>query len=141
MKSNNYNLVQLALALDGMASKKLPIKLSYAIVKNRETLRTLLDPYEKALAELIDRFKDKSTGTAANGLPIFSEDVQPEFDAELEDLLNLNVEYDPFTIKYDFDKYDDNKFDALTPMELAKISFIFDKEEEIKEDDIQITVE
>ena len=143
MKITNFTIINIFKTLDRFATKKLPQKISYAITKNIINLRNDCDCYEKELAKLFDRYKDK-TIKDENGepkfnqyhVPIIEAEYSKEFDEDLTELLNIEVEVDFYTIDDSVFNYDDtDKYDCLSPMEIMQLQDILCKPDKNPEGD------
>lgn len=124
MKYTNKEVVNIINIFDSNATKKLPQKISYAIMKNSIIFRREYEIYEKALTKIYNDYKDKfyldKNGNPIldkRGLPIVHDDAKDNFEHELVELLKIEVDIDPYFIPESCFEYDDTKgnYDALTP--------------------------
>lgn len=143
MKLTNFSIINIFQTLDKFTTKRLPQKISYAITKNIIILRNDCDCYEKELAKLFERYKDK-TIKDKNGktklnqfkVPVIVEEYSQEFDDELTELLNIEVEINLYTIDDSVFDYDDtDKYDCLSPMEIMQLQDILCKPDKKPESD------
>jgi hypothetical protein len=84
-----------------MGDKILPRKLSYAIIKNADAMRTqIYAPYEKELEKIrrqhFDREEDGNIRRDKNGNPIIKNPIA--FNNDIQELLNIENEFEPHRI-------------------------------------------
>lgn len=135
MDIKNYVLIKLLNDLSRFESRRLPQKISYAIIKNIMVLKQEYVIYEKQLKNLIDSYADKcvkdKNGNITfrkDGIPVIKDEHTDEFNKELSNLLNSEVEVDMYRIDSEnFNYQDESKYDALTPEEnMLLISILCD---------------
>lgn len=132
----NYQIISVLNILDSFLSKKLPQKISYAIIKNEQILQDNYQIYDQSLQKLIDQYKDyikldknEKPILEENGIPIVDEKMREPFYKELQDLLNLEVDIKFYFINENFFNYDDKNgfYDVLTPREIFQLQDILCK--------------
>lgn len=100
MKMKNFEIYGRAIALieafGDNGAQKFPIKLSYAIKKNTNTLRVLAEEIEKNREELVQKYS-----VEVDGEFVISEDKVEEANAEFSDLMNIEEELNILTVKID----------------------------------------
>lgn len=127
-KMTNYEMVQILNNLKLFENKKLPQKISYAIVKNIMTLTKEYDVYIKQLEKLINEAKqedklelteDGNIIETENHLPKIKSEYAEEFSNDLEDLLlfHLDIDY-TYLDENVFDYEETDRYDVLSPVEV-----------------------
>lgn len=122
MKITNYTLVGLINELEKFSEKKLPQKISYAITRNIMLATKEYQIYESQFNKLMESYGDKmirdDDGNIKRnnmGIPFVEESCSEEFNKEIEELLNFEIEIDFYTVDEDVFNYNDNgRYDALT---------------------------
>lgn len=145
MKMTNMTLVNTLNFLQQLVDKKLPQKINYAIIKNLTAVSKEYEVYEKQLKQLYSNYdnkmkKDKNGQpvTDIHQIPIVSDDVKDEFQQELADLLNFEINVDMYYIDPEAFNYDDAKYDAFSARDIINMQAIMcapEKEDELKEED------
>lgn len=130
MKVTNFILIQLINTLKAYEDKKLPQKISYAIIKNLMLLENEYAIYKKQLDKIFAEFDDKfikdDKGNITylnNGLPLTKDEYTEEFNNEVQSILNAEVSIDVYTIDEELFNYDD-KYDSMTAKEIATLTNI-----------------
>jgi len=128
MKITNYGLIGLINSLNEFSDKKLPQKVSYAITKNIMKLNQEYSYYEKSLKNLFEKYDDcfekddKGEIIVQSGNPVVKKEYRNDYNKELTELLNIEIEIELFTIPSSFLDYDDSdKYDVLTPKEIIML--------------------
>lgn len=132
MKISNFGMINIMNTLDEFGERKLPQKISYAITRTHMSAIKEYSYYEKELSKLFksyDEFiKKDDEGNPTfneNGIPIIEGVKAEEFVAELNELLNIEVDLDIKTVSMDAFDYDDNgKYDILSPREIIILQSI-----------------
>lgn len=138
MKITNFDLIQINNILDGSGKKKLPQRINFAIIKNLKNIKEDLDTYQEALKALFDSYddwmvknEDGSFKFDAQGVPEVEESHRQDFQAELLDLLNLQIDVNLYQLDEDVFNYEDSdRYDALSAQEIIALQRIICKEEE-----------
>lgn len=142
MKINNMKLVQVMNLLQGYMSKRLPQKISYAIMKNFSILSNEYQYYQKQYQKILEEYKDKieldddgKQKTDANGVPIVKDDKsRKEIYQALEELLSIEIDIDLHLVQDEcFDYEDSDRYDALTPADLYNLKLLLCENETMKE--------
>lgn len=109
-----------------VASKKLPIKLAYALSVNLATLEPVFKAYNEQRTKLIEECARKDE----NGNPVIAdnnyifEDIAKWNESILE-LLEAEADVNISTVPFDIlEKCDDPAFDKMSVIELASIKFM-----------------
>lgn len=139
MKCKNKELIGIVRFLNNFNNKKLPQKIAYAIIKNNIIFSKEYSIYEEALKKIYSNYrdsfivgKDNKPIITKEGIPIVADEVKEEFKNEIAELLQIEIEINPYTISESYFDYEDAKgiYDALTPMDsLMLINLICQKEE------------
>ena len=132
MKIKNIELLSMMQVLNKYSTKKLPQKISYLIVKNALNIQSDIDCYTKMLNKIIETYKDfivkndKGEYTyTATGIPQVDDEHMSDYIAEINELLNIEIEIELFTVDdISIFDYNDNKYDILTPREIMQLQSI-----------------
>lgn len=133
MKLTNYAFVTMINNLEKNAGKKLPQKISYAITRNLILFQKDYDCYTKSLNKLFSEYekhfvKDEQGNVTYNnmGIPVIKDEAAKEFHEELENLLNIEIEIEPFYIQEDVFDYEDNtnRYDSLSAIDIMNLQAI-----------------
>lgn len=138
MKIKNAVLVGLVNALSSFGEKKLPQKISYAITRNMIMSQKEYEIYEQQLRKIIKDFdqyivKDSENHAVFedNGLPKIIESEKENFAHEINELMNVEIDIDLYTIDISaFDYEDSERFDPLSPSDIMMLQSILCKSEE-----------
>ena len=124
MKLSNKKMIEFAKV--DFASKKLPVKLAYALSLNIEAVRSALKVYDGQRMKLVEEYAKKDT----DGKPVIEdnnyvvEDVA-KWMAAIDELLATEAEVTITTITLaDLEKCDSPDFDSLSVEELALMNFM-----------------
>jgi len=139
MKITQLDLVNIINTLNLYGEKKLPQRISYAITKNIILTKDDYICYEKELRKIFFRHEDLLQKDAdgniicnQNNMPLVKEDVHDnEFNTEIMNLLNLELDVELYHIPSDaFDYSDDGgKYDALSPNDIIVLQRILCEDE------------
>lgn len=133
MKITNFNLINIVKMLDSYAEKKLPQKISYAITRNFDIFKNNYGYYEKSLNKLFSKYdkyitKDDNSNIIFNdaGIPIIENSKSKEFNEELANLLNIEIEINPYYIPKNSFNYEDNKnrYDSLSALDIINLQSV-----------------
>lgn len=133
MKITNYVLVNLINILGTYKNIKLPQKISYAITKNIMLLSAEYEVYKTQFENLINEYREHLVKDAEgnitynnNGIPIVDESVFEEFNEQIVDLLNIQVNVDFYYIDFDIFNYDDRngRYDVLSANDIISLQSI-----------------
>lgn len=120
MKLKNRDIVNFINGCAVLRTKKLPIKIGYAINRNIIILSEAAEAYNVAREKIIEEHTEKDS----EGKPIVKDnsyvfkDTQ-RFNKDLEELLGIDTEVNLHTIsEKDIEKCDDSRYDALTLADL-----------------------
>lgn len=143
MKYKNIEVVSIVNFLNSISEKKLPQKISYAIMRNTSNFQKECNYYEQALKKILESYKDffvKKSGDelvmTSIGVPLVDDKHMEEYTEEIQELLNIEVEIQIYKIdSKDFDYEDPNgKYDVLTVKELLQLTNLFCKEDKQNND-------
>ena len=133
MKMKNQKVINTINLLDSFSEKKLPQKISYAIIKNMLLLKNEYNIINTGLEKIFNQYKDyfivndnNELIRNRNGIPALSdENKKEEMYTQLSELLNIEIEIPIYTISLDYFNYDDNNiYDVLTPQDIMTLSSI-----------------
>lgn len=125
MKLKNIDIINYMNFLTSMSEKKLPQKITYAIVRNLKIIKEEYDLYFESLNKMIKSYadnilkdKDGNVQMYQFGLPKVDKTVEEEYLKEANDLLGIEVEIDMFKIPEVTFNYENEKYDVLSVKEL-----------------------
>lgn len=133
MKLTNFSIVNIINTLEKFAEKKLPQKISYAIMRNLILLQKDYDCYTKSLNKLFNDYnehmvRDKNNNVMNNdmGIPIVDNDVEKEFNEEISNLLNIEIELELYHISENVFDYEDNtnRYDPLSATDIMNLQAV-----------------
>lgn len=133
MKLTNFAIVNMMNTLEKFAEKKLPQKISYAITKNLILLQSEYDCYIKSLNKLFVTYdeymvRDEKKNIMSNdiGIPIVDSSVAQEFNEEISNLLNIEIEIQLYGISEDVFDYEDNanRYDSLSAADIINLQVV-----------------
>lgn len=133
MKMKNQKVINTINLLDSFSEKKLPQKISYAIIKNILLLKNEYNIINTGLEKIFNQYKDyfivndnNELIRNRNGTPALSDEAKKEeMYTQLSELLNIEIEIPIYTISLDYFNYDDNNiYDVLTPQDIMTLSSI-----------------
>ena len=136
MKMKLADVLVKATQLEYLARKQLPVRLSYAIGRNRDAFAKEYQRYEAERIKMCEMFSDKD----ADGKPIvennnyqMTDEARAELNEALEEFRNtteVDIEIYKYTkpINTLLDELDGNsRFDALSADDLRLLSFLIDE--------------
>ena len=128
MKLKNIDIINYMNFLTSMSEKKLPQKITYAIVRNLKIIKEEYDLYFESLNKMIKSYadnilkdKDGNVQMYQSGLPKVDKTVEEEYLKEANDLLNIEVEIDMFKIPEVTFNYENEKYDILSVKEVMTL--------------------
>lgn len=133
MKLTNFAIVNMMNTLEKFAEKKLPQRISYAITKNLILLQSEYDCYIKSLNKLFVNYdeymvRDENKNIMSNdmGIPIVDSNVAKEFNEEISNLLNIEIEVQLYCILEDVFDYEDNanRYDSLSAADIINLQTV-----------------
>ena len=105
MLVTNFKILETLSILQNFEEKRFPQKISYGIIKNLQILNKEREIYLQGLDKIISNYSDylqkDESGKVIfnkNGLPIVAEEVKNDFYKEIDDLLSIQVEINPYFI-------------------------------------------
>lgn len=133
MKLTNFAVVNMINTLEKFAEKKLPQKISYTITRNLMLLQKDYDCYIKSLNKLFSNYddyivKDENNNMMNNdiGIPIVDSKVEKEFNEEISNLLNIEIEIKLHCIPENVFDYEDNvnRYDSLSATDIINLQAV-----------------
>lgn len=137
MKMTNFTLVNMMNVLQSYSDKKLPQKISFAITRNLMKISKEYSVYDAQLKKLFESYSnhmvkddDGNMQTYDSGIPIVDESIKAEFDEEISELLNIEIEVDMYYIDPDVFDYDDKGiYDAMSAQDIMVLQSILCKQD------------
>lgn len=129
MKIKLNKLENIIVGMERMGDKRFPIKLQYAIAKNK---KNMIEEYKNLLnqkRELFERdcIKDKNGNPVLNGNQEYqyeTEDIKGKVLEEYRELLDTDVEIETMMISMDvLEKCDTEGFDSLTGHDMDTLNY------------------
>lgn len=133
MKLTNYALVTMINTLENNADKRLPQKISYAITRNLVLFQKDYDCYRKSISKLFSEYeehfvRDEQGDVTYNdmGIPVINDEAARDFQEELENLLKIEIEVEPFYIEENAFNYEDyaGRYDSLSAIDIMNLQTI-----------------
>lgn len=130
MKITNRQVIEFinSVSANKLASKRLPVKVAYAISRNLDKMNNIITSYETARKTLLDQYAEKDEEGKAkvkDGNYVIQEDQKQAFSDEMKELLEVENEIDLHTINMDeVEKCDTDKYDSLTTADLMALDIM-----------------
>lgn len=130
MKITNRKVIEFinSVSANKLASKRLPVKVAYAISRNLDKMNNIITSYETARKTLLDQYAEKDEEGKAkvkDGNYVIQEDQKQAFSDEMKELLEVENEIDLHTINMDeVEKCDTDKYDSLTTADLITLDIM-----------------
>lgn len=130
MKITNRQVIEFinSVSANKLASKRLPVKVAYAISRNLDKMNNIVTSYETARKTLLDQYAEKDEEGKAkvkDGNYVIQEDQKQAFSDEMKELLEVENEIDLHTINMDeVEKCDTDKYDSLTTADLMTLDIM-----------------
>lgn len=133
MKMTNYDLVNVKNTLQEYGIKKLPQKISYAITRNLTGISKDYEVYDAQLKKIFEEYsdhmiKDENGEVKRNkiGVPLVDAEVNDEFNEQIVDLLNIEIDVDMYNIEPEVFDYDNKKeiYDAMSAQDIMILQSI-----------------
>lgn len=133
MKVTNFAVINMINTLEKFAGKKLPQKISYAITRNLFFLQKDYECYIKSLNKIFSEYdeyivKDEEKNFMVNdlGLPIIDSKVEKEFNDDIANLLNIEIEINFYNIPENVFDYEDglNRYDSLSAEDIINLQSV-----------------
>ena len=129
MKITNRQIVNIFSGMPEIKSKRLPVKLGFAINKNMSAMKGTAESYDAERAKILYKYGEKdSVGKARveNGEYILKD--KEGFREEMKELLGIENEIQIHMVSLDeIAKCDDERFDPLTLDELSLLEFMIEE--------------
>lgn len=137
MKMTNFTLVNMMNVLQSYSDKKLPQKISFAITRNLMKISKEYSVYDAQLKKLFESYSDHmvkddngNMQTYDSGIPIVDDSIKPEFDEQIAELLNIEIEVDMYYIDPEVFDYDDKGiYDAMSAQDIMVLQSILCKQD------------
>lgn len=137
MKMTNFTLVNMMNVLQSYSDKKLPQKISFAITRNLMKISKEYGVYDAQLKKLFESYSDHmvkdddgNVQTYDSGIPIVDDSIKAEFDEQISELLNIEIEVDMYYIDPDVFDYDDKGiYDAMSAQDIMVLQSILCKQD------------
>lgn len=129
MKLTNREIVNIINNIGGITTKKLPIKLSFAIQKNVRKLEEVAKEYDEARKKILEDNAEKDE----DGKPVIEDNQFKIIDTEkntkeILELLDFENEVEIHTIDLSMlEQCDLERFDSLTGTEVGLLSFMINE--------------
>lgn len=112
-----------------MSEKKLPVKISYAVMKNQKMLESEYKNLEQQRVKLCEVYAEKDEDhkpIIKDGSYIFSKEDRDAFSEEYKDMMGEEIEVNIHSVSIkELDKCDESdRYDAITPADLEVIAFM-----------------
>ena len=139
----NKDILARVNVLDEYCTKRFPQRISYAITRNAKIFSDEVELYNKELKKILDDYKEyyvndengKPKINEANGLPTITPEHSNDFMHEIMELLEIEVDVNPYFIKEELFDYDDSKYDAMSAIDIMNLQNVLcEKDTENKED-------
>ena len=130
MKITNRQVIEFinSVSANKLASKRLPVKVAYAISRNLDKMNNIITSYETARKTLLDQYAEKDEEGKAkvkDGNYVIQEGQKQAFSDEMKELLEVENEIDLHTINMDeVEKCDTDKYDSLTTADLMTLDIM-----------------
>lgn len=130
MKITNKQVRDFVLGVgnNGLAKKRLPVKIGYAISRNLNNMDGILNSYEDARQKLIDQYAEKNkdgTMKIKDNVAVIAPENSKAFSEAIDELLAIENEIDIHTINFDeVEKCDTDKYDSLTTADLLTLDIM-----------------
>lgn len=130
MKITNRQVIEFinSVSANKLASKRLPVKVAYAVSRNLDKMNNIITSYETARKTLLDQYAEKDEEGKAkvkDGNYVIQEDQKQAFSDEMKELLEVENEIDLHTINMDeVERCDTDKYDSLTTADLMTLDIM-----------------
>ena len=128
MNIKNNNMIAFINGVATIQSKKLPIKVGYAISKNIKIMEPIAVAYDEERKKILDKYasKDESGELLVDGDSYVIEN-QEGYKKEIQELLDIDNEIQIHTISFsELEKCDTEKFDALSVQDISLLEFMME---------------
>jgi len=125
----NKDILTYVNTLNEYCGKRLPQRISYAITRNAKIFANEIDFYNESLKKILDSYKEyyveNENGEpqidSASGLPMVESEHKNDFMQEIFELLEIEVEVTPYFISESLFDYDDEKYDAMSAIDIMNL--------------------
>lgn len=141
----NHDLANTVNILDSYANYKLPQRISYAITKNLIKLSSDVECYTKMLSKIIDKYKDYVVKDdnghdviGAMGIPVVDEEHTEDYNNDINEFLNLDIDTQLYHISFDeFDYNDSDRYDSLSASDIVRLQGVLCENDDEKGDSVE----
>lgn len=133
MKMTNLVMVNLMNTLQAYSTKKLPQKISFAITRNLIKISKEYEIYDTQLKKLFETYSDHiikdedgNDKTNTNGIPIVDDSVKTEFNEQIKDLLNIEIDIEMYLVDPEIFNYDDKEgiYNAMSAQDIIVLQSV-----------------
>lgn len=116
-------------SISSLANKKLPAKISYAVMKNQKALEEEFKGLEQQRLKFCGIYAEKDENekpVTKDGAYVFSEKNKEDFHKEYRDVLEEEIEMNIHMVSIsELDKCDESdRYDAVTPADVEALAFM-----------------
>ena len=129
MKITNRQIVEIHNNIRPVRNKNLPIRIGFAINRNMKAMEPIAESYSAEQRKLLDKYceKDEFGQFRTEGDEFVLSD-RKAYAREIEELFAIESEVQVHTVSMEeIEKCDNEKYDALTPNELALLEFMIEE--------------
>lgn len=126
MKLKNKDVLNFVNGCASMRTKRLPVKLGYAIKKNLAAVGDAANAYSAERQELLQKYAAKGEdGKLLIENDQYSIEDKENFGKDLDELLAIETEVNIYTVsEEEIEKCDDPRYDALTVADLETLEIM-----------------
>lgn len=132
MKITNSDIVKMINILAKYKCLKLPQRISYAITRDMMILDKEYQYYAESLNTILESYKGSfvlnkkgNVTVDKTGVPVVKEESEKAYKSEINELLNIQVEIELYSISEDCFNYDDSeKYDSLSADDIILLQSI-----------------
>ena len=129
MKLTNTQVITFLNGLSELQNKKLPIKVSFSIIKNMKAMETVATAYEAERNKIVEQYakKDENDNPVIedNRYIFQNEEAQKSYTSEVTELLEIENDIDIQTVTLDdLERCDSDKFDSLSIHEVTVLELM-----------------
>lgn len=132
MKMTNLVMINVMNTLQAYSNKKLPQKISFAITRNLMKISKEYESYNTQLEKIFGMYSDHTLKDeegnvikTPNGVPAVDDTVKEEYNEQIRDLLNIDIDIDLHQIDPETFDYDDKGiYDAMSAHDIIILQSI-----------------
>lgn len=133
MKLTNKHIVDVVSKSDSLLSKRLPVKIAFALGVNYRSLKTYADVYQEEVNKLVMTYGQKKEDGSLNiepdgSIPFIDQQASVDYRTAMAELDNMENEIRIITIKMeDIEQLqDESKYDVFTPEDFIAIDYMIE---------------